>query len=228
MSKPAVVAIDGPASSGKSAIGQRIARQLGYLYYDTGALYRAVTLAALRAGVDVSDEEAVARLARQLSLELTRPTASDGRQYTVLLNGKDVTWDIYSAEVDANVSVVSAHPAVRQVLLQRQREAAARGQVVMAGRDIGTVVCPQAELKLYLQATPEVRAQRRLRQLANRGVQADYEQILAQIRQRDYLDQGRAVAPLRPAEDAVVIETSFLTLEDEMKIIEGILQRLDG
>lgn len=225
MTLPATVAIDGPASSGKSVVAQELARRLGYFYYDTGALYRAVTWAALQAKVDLTDEEAVTAIARQVHLDLAKPTAEDGRQYTVLLDGQDITWAIFEPEVDANVSLVSAHPGVRRVLLERQRETAKRGHVVMAGRDIGTVVFPEADLKLYLEATPEVRAQRRLKQKAAQGVRADYGQILAQIRQRDRLDQGRAVAPLRPAPDAVVIDTSNLTVDQVMEVIEGILNR---
>lgn len=228
MPLPRVVAIDGPAGSGKSVVAQALARRLGYFYYDTGALYRAVTFAALRAGLDLRDEAAVTRVAEGARLELAEPTATDGRQYTVLVDGIDATWEIFRPEVEANVSIVSAHPGVRQVLLRRQREAAERGSVVMAGRDIGTVVYPEADLKLYLEATPEVRAERRVRQKQVQGVDVDYEEVLAQIQQRDRLDQSRAVAPLRAASDAIVIETSHLSLDEELQVIEGIIEGMDS
>jgi CMP/dCMP kinase len=214
-----VIAIDGPASSGKSVLGEALARRLGYLYFDTGALYRAVTWLALHVKVDVSDEDEVARLARESSIAICRPTAEDGRQYTVLVNGEDVTWGIISPAVDASVSVVAAHPAVRSALLDVQRIIAAPGGVVMVGRDIGTVVVPNADLKVYLDATPEVRARRRLKQMVERGQAADYEQVLENVRLRDRIDSGRAAAPLKAAPDAVVVDTSDMAFEDEMALV---------
>lgn len=213
-----VIAIDGPASSGKSALGEALARALDYVYFDTGALYRAVTWLALQKGVDVDDEAGLERLARATHVDVTRPTVDDGRQYTVLADGEDITWDIVKPEVDAKVSPVSVHPAVRSALLDAQRRIAASGGVVMVGRDIGTVVVPDADLKLYLVASPEVRARRRQKQMAERGQCRDYASVLENVLTRDKIDSGRAAAPLKPAPDAVVIDTSDVTLEQELEL----------
>lgn len=218
MARPSVIAIDGPAGVGKSVVSARLAAALGYLYLDTGAIYRAVTLLAMRRGVPLDDGEALAALARDTRLVILPPTAADGRQYTVLADGDDVTWELVTAEVDRHVSRVAAHPAVREAVLPIQREAA-RARVVVAGRDIGTVVLPNADLKIYLDAPPEVRARRRCAQLAERGQPADYQTVLAEIERRDGLDSTRATAPLRVAPDAVVIDTSDLTLEEELQTI---------
>ncbi len=213
MTRPLVIAIDGPAASGKSTIGQRLAETLGYLYFDTGVMYRAVTLAALRRGIDPADETMVTQLAHQVHIDVVPPTVEDGRQYTVLLEGEDVTWDIRRPEVDANVSRVSAYPGVRAALVPQQRRIAAGGRVVMVGRDIGTVVLPHADLKIYLDASVEERARRRYRELCERGVSVSYEEVLAALRKRDQVDTQRATAPLRPAADAVVIDTTAMDVE---------------
>ena len=218
MSRPSVIAIDGPAGVGKSVVSARLAAALGYVYLDTGAIYRAVTLLARRRGIPLDDEARLAELATGLQIRIVAPTVADGRQYTVLVDGEDVTWALFTADVDRSVSQVAAHPAVRQALLPVQREAA-HGRVVVAGRDIGTVILPNADLKIYLDASPEVRAKRRCQQLAKRGEPADYAAVLADILRRDQLDSERAAAPLRSAPDAVVIDTDDLSLEEELRII---------
>ncbi len=208
-SAPTVIAIDGPAASGKSTVGYMLANELGFLYLDTGSMYRAATLAALQAGIDPADEVAVAALTRDLDLQI-RPAsgAGDGRQYTVVLDGDDVTWELRSPEVDAHVSVVSSFPGVREEMVRRQREIAKMGSVVMVGRDIGTVVVPDAPLKLYITASPEERARRRWLDRKAQGHKTDYAEILADINRRDKFDSGRKHSPLRPAEDAVILDNT--------------------
>jgi len=213
MTGPSRIAIDGPAASGKSTLAQRLAAELGYLYLDTGVMYRAVTLAALRKGVPVESEAAVTELARAVSVDVRPPAVSDGRQYDVLLDGEDVTWQIRSPEVDANVSQVSMYSGVREAMGKRQREIGARGRVVMVGRDIGTVILPDAELKIYLEASTEARAQRRHAESLARGQPADYDEILASMRERDRIDSTRALAPLKPAPDAIVIDSTRLSID---------------
>ena len=220
-----IIAIDGPAGSGKSALGELLAKHLGYLYFDTGVVYRTVTLIALGRGVSVHDEDGVAKLASHLQISVVKPTVDDGRQYTVFADGEDVTWQIFSREVDEKVSVVSAHPRVRQVLLAQQRAIARSGDVVMVGRDIGTVVAPEADLKLYLDAPVEVRAQRRRDQAIARGQEADYDRILANLKERDRIDSGREAAPLAVAEGAVLISTDRLSLRQELELVCGLLDR---
>jgi len=226
--KASIIAIDGPAGSGKSALGELLARRLGYLFFDTGVVYRTVTLIAQRRGVDVGDEASVAQLARELSISVVKPTVDDGRQYSVFADGEDVTWQIFSPEVDGQVSVVSAHPEVRRVLLAQQRAIARRGDVVMVGRDIGTVVAPEADLKIYLDASVEERAQRRYLQATSRGQEADYDRILVNLRDRDRIDSGRAAAPLRVAEGAIVINTDDLSLQQELDMVCALLGRVEG
>lgn len=215
MSLPDVIAIDGPAASGKSTLAQRLARELGYLYFDTGVMYRAVTLAVMRRHVPVGDERAVTGLACQLSIDVRPPSIADGRQYDVLLDGEDVTWDLRSAEVDANVSQVSLYRGVRQAMTAQQREIGLRGRVVMVGRDIGTVVMPEAALKVYLDASVEARAKRRFRECLQRGEAVTYEEVFDSMRERDQIDSTRALAPLKPAPGAVILDTTDLD-EDQV------------
>ncbi|MDI7275339.1 MAG: (d)CMP kinase [Anaerolineae bacterium] len=223
MSKPSRIAIDGPAASGKSTIGQRLAERLGYLYFDTGVMYRAVTWVSLERGIPISDEARVTRLARELHIDVTRPTVADGRQYTVLVDGRDVTWEIRRPEVDANVSPVSAYPGVRRALTEQQRRIGAAGQVVMVGRDIGTVVMPDADLKVYLDAVVGERARRRYCEMLARGERPEYETVLQAMRRRDMIDTTRAAAPLRPAPDAVIVDTTCLSIEEVLHAIENLL-----
>jgi len=216
---PSTITIDGPVASGKSTIGYLLAQKLGYLYLDTGAMYRAVTWAALTRGVSVEDEAAVTALAEGLHIDITQPTADDGRQYTVLADGEDVTWDIRRPEVDANVSVVSAYPGVRRAMVAQQRRIAAAGRVVMVGRDIGSVVLPDADLKLYLDATSQERARRRWLERRARGESVTYEEVLAMMLRRDEIDSHRAVSPLRVPDGAVVIDTTGLTIDEVLALI---------
>jgi cytidylate kinase len=213
LTQPSTIAIDGPAASGKSTIGELLAERLGYLYFDTGVMYRAVTWAALQKGIAIEDEARVSTLAQRMKIDIVRPTEDDGRQYTVLADGTDVTWEIRRADIDRGVSPVSTYAGVRAALTSHQQRIGDRGRVVMVGRDIGTVVLPQADLKIYLEATPKERAKRRFREIEARGEDADYEQILDAMRRRDRIDSGRTVAPLRPADDAVVIDTTGLSIE---------------
>jgi cytidylate kinase len=222
--KPSTIAIDGPAASGKSTIGELLAQQLGYLYFDTGVMYRAVTWAALDRGIPIADEAAVTALAERLRIDVTPPTAGDGRQYTVLADGVDVTWAIRTPEVNAEVSPVSAYAGVRRALVAQQRRIAEGGQVVMVGRDIGTVVLPDADLKIYLDASVEERARRRWREEQARGEQSDYETVLASMRRRDEIDSSREVAPLRAAEDAVVLDTTDLSIEEVLAAVKRLIE----
>jgi len=223
MTMPRTIAIDGPVGAGKTTIGAAIASRLGYLLFDTGVVYRAATLAALDAGVALDDEDAVAEVARTMSLDILPPTVDDGRAYTVKLSGEDVTWRIRSPEVDASVSPVSAYPKVRAALLELQRRVAQRGKVVVVGRDIGTVVLPEAELKVYLDATPEERARRRHRELLQRGIPVSFEDTLANVQERDRIDSGRTVAPLQRAPDAHYIDTSGIGIDEIVRRISELM-----
>lgn len=224
MARPSIIAIDGPAASGKSTVGGLLAERLGYVYFDTGVMYRAVTWVALERGVPIEDEAGVTALAERLAIDVLRPTADDGRQYTVLADGQDVTWEIRRPEVDRRVSPVSAYPGVRSALTKQQRRIGRKGEIVMVGRDIGTVVLPDADLKIYLDATAEERARRRYREVVSRGESASYDTVLASVRRRDQIDSGRALAPLRAADDAVVIDTTSLNID---QVIERVFALVD-
>ncbi len=221
---PQVITIDGPAAAGKSTVGKQVAQKLGFLFFDTGALYRAVTLAALQRGIPIEDESQVEALARTIRIDLVPATQADGRPYTVLIDGQDVTWALRSDPVNAHVSTVSAYPGVRQALKAQQRRIAQQGRVVMAGRDIGTVVFPEAGLKIYLDASPEVRARRRCQEMEARGEKPDYQAVLASVRHRDKIDSTRATAPLRIPDDAVVIHTDDMTIEQVVDHIVRLAQ----
>ncbi|MDW8351095.1 MAG: (d)CMP kinase [Anaerolineae bacterium] len=218
------IAIDGPAGAGKSTIGLALARHLGFLYFDTGVMYRAVTLAALQRGIAVDDEAAVSQLAEHVLIEVAPPQVDDGRQYTVYLDGRDVTWDIRRPDVDATVSIVSAFPRVRHAMVAQQRRVAQRGNVVMVGRDIGTVVMPDADLKIYLDATVEARAWRRYRELEARGTPNSYADVLASMKQRDQLDTARAASPLRPAEDALVVDCTHMNADETLAHVIALVE----
>ena len=223
--KPTTIAIDGPAASGKSTIANALARKLNYLYFDTGVMYRAATWAALDRGVRISDETAVTQLTEALQIDVEPPSVDDGRQYDVLCDGVDVTWAIRSPDVDANVSPVSVYPGVRSALTAQQRRIGLRGHVVMVGRDIGTVVLPEAPLKIYLDASAEERARRRYAEVQARGDQAQtYEAILDNVKQRDAIDSGRVTAPLKAAPDAVIIDSTNMSIEE---VVEHVVQLID-
>ena len=210
------IAIDGPSGAGKSSLAKRLAAELGYVYVDTGAMYRATGLYTLRAGQNTKDAAAVAALLPDIHLDI-RP--GQGAQQ-ILLNGEDVTETVRQEQVGMAASDVSAHPAVRAFLLETQRALAARSNVLMDGRDIGTVVLPDATVKIFLTATPEARAQRRLAELQAKGQAADYATVLADIRLRDDQDTHRAVAPLRQAADAVLLDTSAIGLEESYALLK--------
>lgn len=212
MNKPTTIAIDGPASSGKSTLGCLLADELGYLYFDTGVMYRAVTLAAIQRDVPIEDEEQVGEIAEQVHIDVRPPSVDDGRVNDVLLDGEDVTWDIRQEIVNAYVSDVSVYRAVREAMTDQQRRIAMENDVVMVGRDIGTVVMPDANLKIYLDAPIEVRAKRRYLEILERGDEADIETVLRSLKNRDTIDSGRDIAPLSIAEDAVVIQTKNLSI----------------
>ncbi len=214
MGTPNIIAIDGTAASGKSTIAELLAKKLDYLYFDTGVMYRAVTLAALNRAVDLTCEDAITELARTIKIDIQQTTNNDGRKFDVMLDGIDVTWEIRSEAVDENVSVVSAYPGVRVAMTQQQKQIGSKGRIVMAGRDIGTVVLPQADLKIYLDASVESRALRRQKELAARGIDLPYAEILESMIKRDQIDSTRATAPLKPAEDAVVIQTDDLSVQE--------------
>lgn len=224
--KPTIIAIDGPAASGKSTIAAALARKLGYLYFDTGVMYRAATWAALDRGVTISDEAAVTKLAEALQIDVKPPSLDDGRQYDVLCDGVDVTWAIRTPEVDASVSPVSVYPGVRSALTAQQRRIGLRGDVVMVGRDIGTVVLPEAPLKIYLDASAEERARRRYREVQARGNQVQsYESILDNVKRRDAIDSSRATAPLKAAPDAVIIDSTDLSVDEVVACVEQLIVR---
>jgi cytidylate kinase len=213
LTRPSTIAIDGPAASGKSTVGCLLAERLGYVYFDTGVMYRAVTWAALARSVAIEDEAGVSALAEVLQIDVLRPSVDDGRQYTVLADGVDVTWAIRTPEVDHGVSPVSAYAGVRAALTAQQRRIGHKGQIVMVGRDIGTVVLPDADLKIYLDATLDERVDRRYREVLARGNSTDREAVRKTVRGRDEIDSSRSLAPLRPADDAVVIDTTPLSVD---------------
>ena len=212
---PSIIALDGPAASGKSTVGRRLADALGYLFFDTGIMYRAVTWIALNHDMDLHNEEAISEMAQSAQIDVRQPTQNDGRAFDVIVAGKDVTWDVRSGDVDGNVSLVSAYAGVRTALSEKQRRIGLRGKVVMVGRDIGTVVLPEADLKIYMDASAEERARRRYDETIKRGEKADYAEILEKMIERDRLDSTRAVAPLRPADDATIINTDKMS-EDQV------------
>jgi CMP/dCMP kinase len=225
MPTPRTIAIDGPAGAGKSTIGALVAERLGYLFLDTGAMYRAVALAALRRGVDPDDGPTLGRLAHDVRIAIGPPTVRDGRAYTVLLDGDDVTWPIRSAEVDRVVSQVARIPDVRDAMVAQQRTIAKKGRVVMVGRDIGTVVLADADRKIFLTASASERAKRRGEELAARGEVRPRPELLHGILRRDQLDSERVVSPLHPAEDAVVVETDGLAVGQALDAVLKVITR---
>ena len=210
------IAVDGPSGAGKSTLAKLLAEQLGFLYVDTGAIYRTLGLYALRQGVDCGDCEAVTGLLGQIRIALKH--GGDGLQH-MFLNGEDVTGEIRRPEVSMSASRVSAIPAVRAFLMEMQRELARRQDVIMDGRDIGTVVLPEADVKIFLTASAEDRARRRYEELLQRGMPCDYDTVLREIRDRDENDTMRSAAPLRQAQDALLVDTTGNSLEESFEVL---------
>ena len=218
------VAIDGPSGAGKSTLAKRLAGDMGYVYVDTGAMYRAIGLYTLRQGKDPKDAAAVEALLPQINME-AKP-APGGQQ--MLLNGEDVTAEVRREEVGMAASAVSAHPAVRAFLLEKQREMARSQNVLMDGRDIGTVVLPDATVKIFLTAAAEARAQRRMKELVEKGQPKSFEAVLADVLQRDLQDSTRAAAPLKQAEDAIRLDTTYLDFDESFERMKEIILRRAG
>ena len=210
------VAIDGPSGAGKSSLAKRLAADMGFTYVDTGAMYRSIGLYAVRAGVDPHDADAVAALLPQVKLGIR---LIDGAQH-IYLNGEDVSTAIRTEEVGMAASAVGANPAVRAFLLEMQRDMAKTQNILMDGRDIGTVVLPNATVKIFLTASAEARAQRRAKELAEKGQPADFATVLADIRQRDYQDTHRAIAPLKQADDAILVDTSDIGFDESFELLK--------
>ena len=213
------VAIDGPAGAGKSTLARRLAAELGYIYVDTGAMFRTIGLYALRAGKDPKDNEAVNALLPEISLKFA---FIEGEQH-IYLNGEDVSTAIRTEEVGMAASAVGANPEVRAFLLGMQRDMAKTQDVLMDGRDIDTVVLPDATVKIFLTASPEARATRRWKEYQQKGVEVSYEEVLADVRQRDYQDTHRAAAPLRQADDAQLLDTSEMNFEQSLKAMKKMI-----
>ena len=213
------VAIDGPAGAGKSTLARRLAAELGYIYVDTGAMFRTIGLYALRAGKDPKDNEAVNALLPEISLKF----AFIGGEQHIYLNGEDVSTAIRTEEVGMAASAVGANPEVRAFLLGMQRDMAKTQDVLMDGRDIGTVVLPDATVKIFLTASPEARATRRWKEYQQKGLEVSYEEVLADVRQRDYQDTHRAAAPLRQADDAQLLDTSEMNFEQSLEAMKKMI-----
>ena len=214
------IAIDGPAGAGKSSIAKLVSKELGYIYVDTGALYRTVGLYSIRKGIDTKDAEAVTATLKDIEVKLG---FVDGAQH-VFLNGEDVSDAIRTPEASMGASNVSAIPAVRTFLFDLQRDIAKNNNCIMDGRDIGTVVLPDAQIKLFLTASPEARAERRYKELIEKGEKVDFQDVLDDINKRDYQDSHREIAPLKQAEDALLVDNSGCNLEEGVALVMGIIK----
>jgi cytidylate kinase len=223
LTKPVVLAIDGPAGAGKSTVAERLARDLDYFYFDTGVLYRAVSVRCLDLGVDLTDEAALQRLVGETDIQVRPASIADGRQIDVYLDGRDVSHEIRTPRVDAVVSRVAASPAIRAGLIDLQRKQIQGRGTIMAGRDIGTIVCPDAELKIFLTASPRERAERRRLQVG--GTPDQLTSIQQAIEKRDRLDSSRAIAPLKRAEDALDVATDGRSIDEVVATVRGLLER---
>ncbi len=221
MAKTYAIAIDGPAGAGKSTIAKRLAKELGYYYVDTGAIYRTVAYFLDLLGVSPKDADGVERYIDELTIEITYD--EEGKQH-MLMNGMDVTDEIRTQDISQKASLVSAHPVVREVLLDMQRDVAKAHNVIMDGRDIGTVVLPKADVKIFLTATAEVRAKRRTDELLAKGQAANYDVVLKEIIQRDYQDTHREIAPLKMAKDSIKLDTSELDIEGVVAAMQKIIR----
>ena len=220
------MAIDGPSAAGKTTVGTMVAERLKAAFLDTGVLYRVLTLCGLEQNIAPDNEIDLANMADGLEVEIQRPSVDDGRLADVLIDGRDVTWEIRSPEVDAHVSLVASHPKVREALIPVQRRAAESTSAVVVGRDIGTVILPHAQVKIYLDATELERARRRAAQI---GPDADLEEVRRAIRRRDEGDSSRSTAPLERAPDALVVETDGVPAEDVVdRIVQVVRQRVSA
>jgi len=220
-----VIAVDGPAAAGKTTVAGELARRIHAVFFDTGVIYRALALVALRHGIDPDDASSLAREALSLDLRIEPASVDDGRLADVVVNGKDETWTIRTPEVDRTVSAVSAHPAVRAALLEKQRAIGRGGRVVMVGRDIGSVVMPNADLKVWLEASLDERARRRVIDLERQGMPRTFDDVRVEMQRRDEIDAGRAASPMKPAADAVIIQTDGLTID---QVVEKIVALIDA
>ncbi len=220
MAKTYAIAIDGPAGAGKSTIAKRLAKELGYHYVDTGALYRTVAYFLDLLGVSPKDADGVERYIDELTVKIEYD--DEGKQH-MIMNGMDVTGEIRTQDISQKASLVSAHPLVREALLDMQRDVAREHNVIMDGRDIGTVVLPKADVKIFLTASPEVRAKRRTDELLAKGQKAEFETVLKEIQQRDYQDTHREIAPLKMARDSIKLDTSELDIEGVVAAMKGII-----
>ncbi len=226
MTSPNTIAIDGPAASGKSSIGLLLAKKLGYMFLDTGMMYRAVTLAVLERGIDIQDESEISKLLQEIKIDI-HPSFDKNYSNIVFVNGKDVSQSLHQSVVNDNVSQISTYRDVRKALTHRQREIAKSGRIVMVGRDIGTVVLPKADLKIYLKASVEERAKRRYKEEMERGKNVKYDEILSSMSRRDEIDSLRKLAPLKPAKDAIIISTDGKSVNGVLQEILNILKRKD-
>lgn len=222
MTKKISVAIDGPAGAGKSTLARRLAAELGYRYVDTGAIYRTVAYFFDLWGVAPKDIDGISRYIDELTIQIEYD--EDGLQH-MIMNGMDVTEDIRTQEISQKASLISAHAIVREMLLDMQRQVAEENDVVMDGRDIGTVVLPKATVKIFLTASPEVRAKRRTKELLEKGQKANFDQILKEIQQRDYQDTHREVAPLKMARDSIKLDTSELNIDETLTAMKEIVMK---
>lgn len=225
MAKYISIAIDGPAGAGKSTIARRLAKELGYYYVDTGAIYRTVAYFFDLWGISPKDADGISRYIDELTVGIEYD--DDGVQH-MIMNGMDVTADIRTQEISQKASLVSAQPIVREMLLDMQRQVALEHNVIMDGRDIGTVVLPKATVKIFLTASAEVRANRRTKELLERGQKADYNRILQEIQQRDYQDTHREIAPLKPARNSVKLDTSHMDIDGVIAAIKEIVEKKVG
>ena len=224
MGKGLIIAIDGPAASGKSTTAQLLAKKLGYLYIDTGAMYRACALKAKKLGIDINDEESIRNLLDYIDIRIENNNSKN----RILLDGEDVSEDIRADDISALASAISAIPAVRYKMVELQRKMGEKGSVILDGRDIGTFVFPDAEVKFFLTASPEIRAKRRWLELQQKGIDKDFSEVLADLVKRDNNDSQRALAPLKKAEDAIEIDTSNMTIEEQTETLyKIILSRLE-
>lgn len=222
------VAIDGPVGAGKSTVARESAKRLGFIYADTGALYRAIGLYAVRKGIEDNNADGYAEKIAALLPEITVEIKLENGTQKVFLCGEDVSEEIRQPKISMAASAVSAIPEVRDFLLELQRSIARENDVLMDGRDIGTVVLPSADVKIFITAKPEVRARRRFEELVNKGVETDFDQVLADLNRRDYQDSHRAVAPLKMAEDAVLLDTSALDFEQTVQAVVDLVRATTG